>query len=163
MRERDRQWREAYQQIDVSFADVQKVHTQYVTSLEETVKAARAYERSMRGHEAAQKEYVDVVKNNILAEQARQREMEKAIRLPSTHEFIKPSEIHATREGPLPAVAMNRAPAGMGPTRRNTAVDNKLRTLNPLRHLAVVSYKAPVLTTATAGWAYRVWNETDLT
>ncbi|MFD6332016.1 hypothetical protein ACFWGI_20910 [Streptomyces niveus] len=77
LRESDSQWRESYRQGGASSADVQQVHSQYVNSLEGTVEAARAHERTMRHHEAVQSEYVEVVRNNILAAEARQREMAK--------------------------------------------------------------------------------------
>ncbi|MFE9685407.1 hypothetical protein [Streptomyces sp. NPDC006285] len=81
LHERDIQQRESYRQGLASPADVQRVHTEYVNSLEKTLKAASAHELNMRGHHAVQSEYVELVRNNILAEEVRQGEMEKQNRL----------------------------------------------------------------------------------
>ncbi|MEU0128991.1 MULTISPECIES: hypothetical protein [unclassified Streptomyces] len=100
LRERDEQWRQSYQQGGASSADVQRVHTQYVNSLEGTVGAARAHERNMRRHEAVQQGYVEAVRNNILAEEFRQREMAKQDRLAGHARNYLPGENSHDPGGP---------------------------------------------------------------
>ncbi|MBT3152632.1 hypothetical protein HTV45_17420 [Streptomyces sp. CHD11] len=104
--ERESQQWESYRQGTASFVDVQQVHTQYVNSMETTVEAARAHERSMRQHAAVQEEYVEVVRNNILAEEARQREMAQQNRLAE----------HVRRHQPA---GNSRDPGGSSSSRRH--------------------------------------------
>ncbi|MGX1025357.1 hypothetical protein [Streptomyces sp. SAI-097] len=100
LRESDSLWRESYRQGGASSADVQQVHARYVSSLEGTVEAARAHESSMRRHEAVQKEYVEVVKNSILAEESRQKEMAKQNRLAGHVRDHQPTRNSHTPGGP---------------------------------------------------------------